>query len=103
MTIVPNSIEARDIAYQLHPNVNLRKYEKTGGLVIESGDGIYVTDTSGKRYIEGMAGLWSVALGWLVFSDTPSWSTLAGAVLIVASGLYILHRELKRAAMRRNQ
>ena len=47
--------------------------------------------------------LWSVALGWLVFSDTPSWSTLAGAVLIVASGLYILHRELKRAAMRRNQ
>ncbi len=33
----------------------------------------------------------------------PSWSTLAGAVLIVASGLYILHRELKRAAMRRNQ
>jgi hypothetical protein len=24
-------------------------------------------------------------------------------VLIVASGLYILHRELKRAAMRRNQ
>ena len=64
MTIVPNSIEARDIAYQLHPNVNLRKYEKTGGLVIESGDGIYVTDTSGKRYIEGMAGLWSVALGF---------------------------------------
>ena len=47
--------------------------------------------------------LWSVALGWVVFSDQPSWSTLAGAVLIVASGLYILHRELKRAAMRRNQ
>ena len=47
--------------------------------------------------------LWSVALGWVVFSDAPSWSTLAGAVLIVASGLYILHRELKRAAMRRNQ
>ncbi|HWT07901.1 MAG TPA: DMT family transporter [Roseomonas sp.] len=47
--------------------------------------------------------LWSVALGWVVFSDTPSWSTLAGAVLIIASGLYILHRELKRAAMRRNQ
>ena len=64
MTIMPNSIEGRDIAYQMHPNVNLRKYEKTGGLVIESGDGIYVTDNNGKRYIEGMAGLWCVALGF---------------------------------------
>lgn len=64
MTIVPNSMEGRDIAYQMHPNVNLRKYEKSGGLVIESGDGIYVTDINGKRYIEGLAGLWSVALGF---------------------------------------
>jgi 4-aminobutyrate--pyruvate transaminase len=64
MTIKPNSIEGRDMAYQMHPNVNLRKYEKSGGLVIESGDGIYVTDNHGKRYIEGMAGLWSVALGF---------------------------------------
>jgi len=64
MTILPNSVEARDIAYQMHPNVNLRKFEKTGGLVIESGEGIYVTDSSGKRYIEAMAGLWSVALGF---------------------------------------
>lgn len=64
MTIMPNSIEGRDIAYQMHPNVNLRKYEKTGGLVIESGEGIYVTDNNGKRYIEGLAGLWSVAVGF---------------------------------------
>lgn len=64
MTIKPNSIEGRDIAYQMHPNVNLRKYEKTGGLVIESGDGVYVFDNNGKRYIEGLAGLWSVAVGF---------------------------------------
>ena len=47
--------------------------------------------------------LWSVALGWLIFADQPTWSTLAGAALIVISGLYILHRELKRAAERRKQ
>jgi drug/metabolite transporter (DMT)-like permease len=41
--------------------------------------------------------LWSVAIGWVVFSDAPGWSTLGGAALIVASGLYILHREIKRA------
>ncbi|MBP1849895.1 aspartate aminotransferase family protein [Rhizobium halophytocola] len=64
MTVMPNSTEGRDIAYQMHPNVNLRKYEKSGGLVIERGEGIYVFDSSGKRYIEGLAGLWSVALGF---------------------------------------
>ncbi|MDE1157454.1 MAG: aspartate aminotransferase family protein [Neorhizobium sp.] len=64
MTIRPNSLEARDIAYHMHPSVNYRQYEKTGGLVIESGEGIYVYDNSGKRYIEGLAGLWSVALGF---------------------------------------
>ncbi|WP_321333380.1 aspartate aminotransferase family protein [Breoghania sp.] len=64
MTIIPNSAEARDVAYQMHQNVNLRKYERDGGLVIESGEGIYVTDNNGKRYIEALAGLWSVALGF---------------------------------------
>lgn len=64
MTIQPNSVEARDIAYQLHPAVNLRQHEKTGSVVIERGEGIYVFDNSGKRYIEGLAGLWSVAVGF---------------------------------------
>jgi 4-aminobutyrate---pyruvate transaminase len=59
VTIVPNSVDGREIAYQMHPNVNLRAYEKTGGLVIERGDGTYVTDNNGKRYIEAVAGLWA--------------------------------------------
>ncbi len=64
MTTKPNSIEARDIAYQLHPYTNGRKHEEIGPLVIESGEGVHVTDIHGKRYIEGMAGLWSVGLGF---------------------------------------
>ena len=47
--------------------------------------------------------LWSVAIGWVVFSDAPGWSTLGGAALIVASGLYILHREITRARQRRKE
>nr|WP_277613608.1 DMT family transporter [Neoroseomonas marina] len=46
--------------------------------------------------------LWSVAIGWIVFSDAPGWSTVAGAALIVVSGLYILHRELVRSRQRRS-
>ncbi len=40
--------------------------------------------------------LWSILLGFLVFGDVPAWSMLAGAALIVAAGLYILHREYVR-------
>lgn len=47
--------------------------------------------------------LWSVLLGWLLWGDTPSWATILGAVLIVASGLYILHRELVRSREKRAQ
>ncbi|CAH0136755.1 DMT family transporter [Roseomonas sp. CECT 9278] len=45
--------------------------------------------------------LWSVAIGWVVFSDAPGIGTLAGAALIVGAGLYILHREITRARQRR--
>ncbi|MET1413777.1 aspartate aminotransferase family protein [Roseibium sp. HPY-6] len=64
MAQLPNSLEARDIAVQLHSYADARRQEDTGSLVIEKGDGIYVEDINGKRYIEGMAGLWSVAVGF---------------------------------------
>jgi drug/metabolite transporter (DMT)-like permease len=44
--------------------------------------------------------IWSVALGWLLWGDQPTIWMLVGAVLIVAAGLYILHRELVRRAQR---
>lgn len=34
-----------------------------------------------------------IALGWLIFNDLPDLLTVVGASIIVASGLYILHRE----------
>lgn len=64
MKPLPNSIEARDVAYHLHSYTDARKHEEAGPLIMERGDGIHVYDNNGKRYIEGMAGLWSVALGF---------------------------------------
>ena len=37
--------------------------------------------------------LWALVLGLLVWGDVPGVWTLAGAALVVASGLYIWHRE----------
>lgn len=64
MNMLPNSIEARDIRSQMPAVADMRKHEETGSLVIERGEGIYVFDNNGKRYIEGLAGLWSVAVGF---------------------------------------
>jgi len=64
MTIAPNSLAARDIAYNIHPFTNLRVHEQQGPLVISEGKGIFVRDDDGKDYIEGMAGLWCTSLGF---------------------------------------
>ena len=59
-----NSNAARDIAYHLHPYTNFKKHEAEGPLTIVRGKGVYVIDDDGKEYIEGLAGLWSAALGF---------------------------------------
>ena len=64
MTVLPNSPHARDIKNYLHPYSNLKKHEVRGPLIIEKGDGIYVEDLEGNKYIEGLAGLWCTSLGF---------------------------------------
>ena len=59
-----NSLQARDIASVAHPYTHLKKHLSEGPLVIARGKGVRVYDDSGKDYLEGMAGLWSAALGF---------------------------------------
>jgi 4-aminobutyrate--pyruvate transaminase len=54
----------RDLAFHLHPATNLRLVQTEGPLVITRGDGVYVFDDEGRRYLEGMAGLWCASLGF---------------------------------------
>jgi 4-aminobutyrate---pyruvate transaminase len=64
MSFLPNSAAARDIASLVHPYTNLDKHRTVGPFIAGSGHGVYVEDDSGKRYLEGMAGLWSASLGF---------------------------------------
>ena len=64
MTLAPNSPEARDVAYHLHPYTNAVTHAETGPMVIERGEGIHVFDAEGNRYIDAMSGLWNAALGF---------------------------------------
>ena len=59
-----NSTGDLDKAAHLHPYTNARKFEAEGPRVMERGNGIYVYDDQGNEYIEALAGLWSVAVGF---------------------------------------
>ncbi len=48
----------------IHPYTNLATFRESGPVIIELGKGIYVYDSTGKPYIEGMAGLWCTSLGY---------------------------------------
>ena len=43
-----------------------------------------------------LAMVWALGLGYVVWGDVPSSSLIAGAVVVAASGLYILYRETVR-------
>jgi drug/metabolite transporter (DMT)-like permease len=40
--------------------------------------------------------VWATALGFLVWGELPHPATLVGALVVAASGIYILHREIRR-------
>ncbi len=54
----------KDVATHLHSYTNLAALPQTPPLVIVSGDGIHVVDDQGRRYVEGMSGLWCASLGF---------------------------------------
>jgi 4-aminobutyrate--pyruvate transaminase len=45
----------------IYPTTNFKAIEQ---MVVARGEGVYVYDDHGKRYLEGMAGLWCTALGY---------------------------------------
>ncbi|MFT4265873.1 MAG: aminotransferase [Xenophilus sp.] len=54
----------KDNAAHLHSYTNLATAPQTPPLVIVQGDGIHVVDDQGRRYVEGVAGLWCASLGF---------------------------------------
>lgn len=62
--IIPNSASGRDIKFHAHPQTNFRLHEQVGPAIVDSGDGVRISDTDGQQLIDGMAGLWCASLGY---------------------------------------
>ncbi|MBN3737136.1 MULTISPECIES: aspartate aminotransferase family protein [Burkholderia] len=57
-------LKQNDIDHVLHPYTNLSRHRDVGPMVIERGEGVYVYDTEGNRYIEALSGLFCASLGF---------------------------------------
>lgn len=64
MTLSEQSWERRERTAFFHTFTDLPTIHEDGATVIERGEGIYIFDTAGKRYLEGNAGLWNMTLGF---------------------------------------
>ncbi|MEM6489547.1 MAG: aminotransferase class III-fold pyridoxal phosphate-dependent enzyme, partial [Pseudomonadota bacterium] len=56
--------QTRDLEALLHPYTNAPAHRQVGAHMIEGGAGVHVWDDRGRRYLEGMAGLWCCGLGF---------------------------------------
>jgi L-2,4-diaminobutyrate transaminase len=58
------SLEEMDKQSFLHPYTALQDHAENGPTIVASAQGVNITDTKGKEYIDSMAGLWCVNIGW---------------------------------------
>ncbi len=62
--MLSNSLVEKDRAHFFHPVVPIRAHEKRGVTVMQSGNGVFLTDVEGHELLDGFAGLWCVNAGY---------------------------------------
>ena len=58
------NLDRLDHQYHLHSFTHLSEFEQQRSVVIERGEGIFLIDTNGKRYLDAMSSLWCATLGY---------------------------------------
>jgi adenosylmethionine-8-amino-7-oxononanoate aminotransferase len=53
------SLATRDQRFVWHPFTQMQDWQASEPLVIERGEGAWLTDTEGRRYLDGVASLWT--------------------------------------------
>ncbi len=58
-----NELSLKDLKYIWHPCSQMKDYETLAPIVIDHGEGIYLYDTDGKRYVDVISSWWCNLLG----------------------------------------
>ncbi len=54
----------KDHDHFLHPWTHFDSFKKEGSLIMVEGEGTHITDVNGKRYLDGLGGMWCVNVGY---------------------------------------
>ena len=64
MTFETRTLQEHDAAHHLHPFTDAATLGIDDTRVIVRGEGVYVQDSEGRRYLDAMSGLWCVNIGY---------------------------------------
>ncbi|MBL0373875.1 aminotransferase [Rhizobium sp. KVB221] len=68
MTARPNydltTIRQQDLKHHFHPFTDFASFKDTGSMIFTGAEGAYVVDGEGRRYLDGIGGLWCVNIGY---------------------------------------
>jgi putrescine---pyruvate transaminase len=67
MSSIPSQLselQESDRRFQLHPFTNHGEMHTLGTHIVQQGDGCYFVDETGRRILDGLAGLWCVNVGY---------------------------------------
>jgi drug/metabolite transporter (DMT)-like permease len=59
----------------------------------------HAADISATQSVKFLELLWAALLGWLMFADVPTQTTLLGGVVICTAALWVARREHRRSAL----
>jgi adenosylmethionine-8-amino-7-oxononanoate aminotransferase len=60
----PADIWRMDHDHVLHPWTHHDSFREQGSLIVSSASGVHITDINGKRYLDGIGGMWCVNIGY---------------------------------------
>lgn len=63
MKIDPNLIDKWDKEYVWHPYTQMKEYENSKNLIVEKGEGNYLIDIHGKKYLDAVSSIWCNMFG----------------------------------------
>ena len=58
------SLWQKDRDHYIHPWTDFSTFKEEGSMVMANSEGAYVIDSDGKRYIDGIGGLWCNNIGY---------------------------------------
>jgi adenosylmethionine-8-amino-7-oxononanoate aminotransferase len=57
-------IRRKDLDHHVHPFTDFAEFKEKGSLVVAEAEGAYIYDSEGNQYLDGIAGLWCVNVGY---------------------------------------